>query len=127
VEITARPRLVLGASETGDAACLGVKPGQLAVISIPSLSARSDEILRVVHEAAQDVVQEMGAQSSGFTMHDLERLQAIKFDGMADLEGTIRRVVALRIWGVSGGAKKLGLKHSSLSLWTRSKDRKLST
>jgi FHA domain-containing protein len=127
VELTARPRLVLCASKASDVAGLGAKPGQLAVIAIPPLSARTEEILRIVHEAAQDLVHEMGVHSSGFTMHDLERLQVIKFDGMADLEGTIRRVIAMRIWGVTEGAKKLGLKHSSLSLWTRSKNRKLST
>jgi hypothetical protein len=127
VEITARPRLVLCASKASDAAVLGAKPGQLAVIAMPPLSARSDEILRIVHEAGQDLVQEMGARSSGFTMHDLERLQIIKFSGMADLEDTLRRVIAMRIWGVTIGAKKLGLKHSSLSTWARSKNRKLST
>jgi hypothetical protein len=127
VELTARPRLVLCASKASHAAALGAKPGQFAVIAMPPLSARTDETLRIVHEAGQDLVQEMGAQSSGFTMHDLERLQAIKFSGMADLEDSLRRVIAMRIWGVTVGAKKLGLKHSSLSLWARSKDRKLST
>jgi hypothetical protein len=72
-------------------------------------------------------VQEMGAQSSGFTMHDLERLQSLKFAGMADLEDSLRRVIVMRVWGVTAGAKKLGLKHSSLSTWARSKNRKLST
>jgi hypothetical protein len=127
VEITVRPRLVLCATKPSDAAGLGAKPGQFAVIAMPPLSARTDEIPRIVHEAAQDLVQEMGAHSSGFTMHDLERLQAIKFDGMADLEDSLRRVIAMRIWGVTAGAQKLGLKHSSLSLWARSKNRKLST
>jgi hypothetical protein len=60
-------------------------------------------------------------------MHDLERLQAMKFSGMASLEGSIRRVIAMRTWGVTAGAKKLGLKHSSLSQWARNKHRKLST
>jgi hypothetical protein len=127
VEITTRPRLVLCARKAGDAAGLGAKPGQRAVIAIPALSARTDEILRIVHEAAHDIVQEVGAQSSGFTMHDLERLKAIKFDGMSDLEDSLRRVIAMRIWGVSKGATKLGLKHSSLSVWARRKKRKLST
>jgi hypothetical protein len=127
VEITARPRLVLCASKVRDAAALGAKPGQLAVIAIPPISARTDEILRIVHEAGQDLVREMGAHSSGFTMHDLERLQCIKFSGMADVEDTLRRVIAMRIWGVFKGAEKLGLKHSSLSTWARSKNRKLST
>jgi transcriptional regulator with AAA-type ATPase domain len=127
VEITARPRLVLCASKESDAAALGAKPGRLAVIAMPPLSARTDEISRLVHETAQDLVQEMGTRSSGFTMHDLERLQIIRFSGMADLEDTLRRVIAMRIWGVTIGAKKLGLKHSSLSTWARSKNRKLST
>lgn len=126
VEIAMRPRLVLCASKASDAAA-GAKPGQLAVIEMPPLSARTDEIRRLIHETANDLVREMGAQSSGFTMHDLERLQAIKFSGMADLEDSLRRVIAMRIWGVTAGAKKLGLKHSSLSLWARSKNRKLST
>jgi len=127
VEIAARPRLVLCASKVSDAAALVAKPGRFAVISVPPLAARTDEILRIVHETAQDLVGEMRAQSSGFTTHDLERLQRIKFSGMADLEDSLRRVIAMRIWGVTIGAKKLGLKHSSLSAWARSKNRKLST
>jgi hypothetical protein len=106
---------------------LGAKPGQLAVIGMPPLSVRTDEILRIVHETGQDLVREMCAQSTGFTMHDLERLQIIQFSGMADLEDRLRRVIAMRIWGVTLGAKRLGLKHSSLSLWARNRKRKLSS
>jgi transcriptional regulator with AAA-type ATPase domain len=127
VDIAARPRLVLCASNAGDAAAVSTKPGRRAVISIPPLSARTDEISRLVHEAAEDIVREMGAPSTGFTMHDLERLQAMRFSGMADLENSIRRVIAMRTWGVTAGARRLGLKHSSLSQWARNKNRKLST
>ena len=127
LDLVDRPRLVLCASNAGDAAAVSTTSGRRAVISIPPLSARSDEISRLVHEAAQDIVREMGAPSTGFTMHDLERLQALKFSGMADLEDSVRRVVAMRTWGVTAGAKKLGIKHSSLSQWARNKNRKLST
>jgi hypothetical protein len=127
VEISARPRLVLCASNAGDAAAVSAKPGRMAVIAIPPLSARADEISRLIHEAAQDIVEEMGAPCNGFTMHDLERLQAMQFSGIAELEGSIRRVIAMRTWGVTAGARKLGLKHSSLSQWARNKNRKLST
>jgi hypothetical protein len=127
VEITARPRLVLCASKPSQAAALGAKPGQLAVVAMPPLSTRADEILRIVHEAGQDLAREMGAQSTGFTTHDLERLQTFKFSGMDDLEDSLRRVIVMRVWGVTAGAKKLGLKHSSLSTWARSKNRNLST
>lgn len=57
----------------------------------------------------------------------LERLQAIRFSGLSDLEDSIRRVVAMRTWGVTAGAKRLGLKHSSLSQWARSRKRRLCT
>jgi len=127
VDIATRPRLVLCASNVGDAAAVSTTPGRRAVISIPPLSERTGEILRLVHEAAQDIVQELGAPSTGFTMHDLERLQAMKFSGMADLEDSIRRIVAMRTWGVTAGAQRLGLKHSSLSQWARNKNRRLST
>jgi DNA-binding NtrC family response regulator len=96
-------------------------------MAIPPLGVRGDEIARLVHETAQDLVAEIGAPSSGFTMHDLERLQAIEFAGMADLEDSIRRVIAMRTFGVTAGAKRLGLKHSSLSQWARNKRRRLST
>jgi hypothetical protein len=52
---------------------------------------------------------------------------AIKLAGMADLEDSIRRVIAMRTFGVTAGAKRLGLKHSSLSQWARNKKRRLST
>ena len=68
--------------------------------------ASTDEIERAfgrhdissIHEVAQDIVREMGAPSNGFTMHDFERLQAMTFSGMADLEDSIRRVIAMRTW-----------------------------
>lgn len=124
---SARPRLVLCARKAKDAAGLGAKPGQLAVISMPLLSARTDEMRRIVNEAADQLVKEVGAPSSGFTTHDLQRLPNIKFKGMADVEDTVRRVIVMRIFGVTKGAEKLGLKHSSLSTWARSKGRNLST
>lgn len=47
--------------------------------------------------------------------------------GLSDLEDSIRRVVAMRTWGVTAGAKRLGLKHSSLSQWARGRKRRLCT
>ena len=127
LDIAGRPRLVLCARNAGDTAAVSTASGRRTVISMPPLSARTGEISRLVLEAAQDIVGEMDLKSTGFTMHDLERFQAVKFSGMADLEVSIRRVIAIRTWGVTAGAKKLGIKHSSLSQWARSKSRKLST
>jgi len=35
---------------------------------------------------------------------------------MADLDDSLRRVIAIAIWGVTMGAEKAGLSNSSLSL-----------
>jgi hypothetical protein len=35
------------------------------------------------------------------------------------IEETARRLVALRNWGVTGGAKRLKLNHGALSRWAR--------
>lgn len=126
-DISTRPRLVLCARTEAQAAAVTAKPGRLAVISIPPLTARADEISRLVHETALDIVGELGAPSTGFSMHDLERLGAIKFLGIADMEDCIRRLITLRTWGVTAGGKRLGLKHSSLSQWARHKNRGLTT
>jgi hypothetical protein len=127
MHLVTRPRLIFCARRVGQAAVVSAKAGRSAVIELPPLSKRGDEITRLVHETAQDIVAEVGAPSSGFTMHDLERLQAIKFAGMADLEDSIRRVIAMRTFGVTEGAKRLGIKHSSLSQWARNKKRRLSS
>jgi hypothetical protein len=127
LDLPARPRLVLCASQASDTAAVSAKPGPLAVIAIPPFSARAGEIARLVRETADDLARDMGVVSTGFTRHDLERLQAMRFSGVADLEGSLRRVIAMRTWGVTEGAKRLGMQHSSLSEWARSKKRKLST
>lgn len=127
MHLVTRPRLVFCAKGVCQAAVVSAKAGRSAVIELPPLSKRGDEITRLVHETAQDIVAEVGAPSSGFTMHDLERLQVIKFAGMADLEDSIRRVIATRTFGVTEGAKRLGIKHSSLSQWARNKKRGLSS
>ncbi len=127
MEAALRPRLVLCARTDGQVAGLGAWPERTAVIALPPLSTRRDEMMRLIHEAAQDVVADVGAPSTGFTTHDLDRLQEIEFSGMADFEQALRRIIAMRCWGVKRGAEKLGFRHSSLSEWTRNKDRKLST
>jgi len=125
VELAARPRLVLCASGDGQAASVGAKPGRSAVIALPPLSSRGGEIARLVHETAQDVAAELGVPPGGCTTRDLERLQLIRFSGMAELEESIRRVIAMRTFGVTAGAKRLGLKHPSLSQWARNRKRRL--
>jgi FHA domain len=122
-----RPQLVLCTRSSSEAAALSVKLGRCAVISLPDLSTRKDELEHVVQESALDIAGELEAPTPGFTMHDLQRFREIEFRSIADIEETVRRVIAMRTWGVTAGAARLGIAHTSLSTWARRPNRKLST
>jgi FHA domain len=127
MELRMRPQLVLCAATETQAAGLCVKWGRSAVITLPSLSQRPDEIDRIVQESALDAARDLEAPTTGFTMNDLERLQAIRFTTIAEIEETVRRIVAMRTWGVTAGAARVGITHVSLSTWARRPNRKLTT
>jgi FHA domain len=122
-ELPTRPQLVLSASTPlADATLKLVRSG---VISLPPLSSRANEVERIIHESAPDIARELGAPSPGFTMRDHERLRALAFESIAEIEETVRRIAAMRTWGVTAGAARLGITHPSLSAWAQR--RKLST
>jgi hypothetical protein len=123
----ARPRIVLCASSATEVADLSLKLGRLAMLSLPPLAMRADELERIIQASATDATQALGAPATGFTMHDLERLRAIEFRSFAEIEETVRRIVAMRTWGVTAGAARLGITHASLSTWARRSHRRLST
>lgn len=122
-----RPRLALCVTRAADAADVSVRLGRSTVITVPPLSMRGDELERVVQEFAEEAARALGAPATGFTPHDLERLRAIEFKSFAEVTETVRRIVAMRTWGVTAGATRLGITHASLSQWTRRLNRKLST
>jgi hypothetical protein len=76
-------------------------------------------------------VPEEDARRNGRHGHSMRRSAASVERGHAAAghasRRTIRRVIAMRTFGVTAGAKRLGLKHSSLSQWARNKKRRLST
>jgi hypothetical protein len=124
-EYVTRPQLVVCTESATSAATIKRNLERPAVISIPSLPSRCDEVERIAHESATDIAKELGTPGPGFNMHDLERLRAIEFASIEDIEETVRRIVVIRTWGVTAGAARLGLDHSSLCSWARR--RKLST
>ncbi len=127
MEQPARPRIALCVGRAADATDVAITVGRSAVIGVPPLATRAGELERIVHEAALDAAHALGAPSPGFTMHDLERLKAIEFKSFAEVTETVRRIIAMRTWGVTAGAARLGITHVSLSQWTRRLNRKLST
>jgi hypothetical protein len=127
MEHPARPRLALCAGKAADAADVSIKLGRATVVTVPPLSLRMDELERIVQESAIDAAHALGAPTTGFTMHDLERLRSIEFKSFAEVTETVRRIIAMRTWGVTAGATRLGITHVSLSQWARRSNRKLST
>ena len=63
----------------------------------------------------------------GMTMHEgtivtwLKRVGDPVTEGepLAEIETGTRRLVALRNWGVTGGAERLGITHGALSRWAK--------
>jgi len=119
-----RPQLVVSAS-LSEAAAPIMSQGRTAVVALSPLSSRTNEIERILHESAIDVAREMGVRSPGFIGDDDERLRALTFTTIDEIEDTVRRLIAIRAWGVSLGSARLGITHPSLSGWARR--RKLAT
>lgn len=127
IENTQRPQLVVCTNSAPSTATIKKYLERPAVISLPRLSSRASEVERIAHESAADIAIDLGAPGPGFNMHDLERLRVIEFDSIEDIEETVRRIVVMRTWGVTAGAARLGLDHSTLSSWARRSNRKLTT
>jgi hypothetical protein len=114
-----RTRLMLHAQSADDAAKAATALARPAIIALPSLRSRHAEIGRLITACAEDAAASLGTPAIGFTMHDLEVLPQLPYRGIAELELTVRRVVAMRTWGVSNGSLRLGIRHTSLLEWAR--------
>ena len=115
----ARVRLVVGAEGVEESAGLAAMLPRVATIRIPPLAERSDEIERLLEAYGRDAMAELGATGLGFRPLDPEWARASGLATLAEIEDVARRLVALRNWGVVGGAARLGIDHSALSRWAR--------
>jgi hypothetical protein len=112
-------RLVLCAASRAEASeAIAQLPGA-TLIELPPLATRADELDRLILAYADDTAAELGAPDPGFREHELVWLRDVPLAGLDEVEELARRVVALRTWGVSGGAQRLGISHVALSRWAR--------
>lgn len=91
--------------------------GRLAQIAIPSLSNRATEITRLLDEVSAEAALGLGQAITGLRRKDVRALRSLTFDGIADLEIAVSRMVAIRTLGVTEGAARLGITHGALSRW----------
>jgi hypothetical protein len=118
-------RLVACADSPKSVAELATMISRISTIWLPPIATRGAELDRLLESYGFDAVEEFGAAHLGFRPRDLERIRASGISTLEEIEEVTRRLVALRNWGVSGGAKRLGLTHGALSRWAR--NRKLPT
>jgi hypothetical protein len=121
-EVDSRTRLMLHAQTAEDAARAAITLARPAIISLPSLTSRHAEMPRLINECAHEAAASLKAPATGFTTDDVEKLARLNYRGIADLEETARRVVALRTWGVSNGAVRLRISHVALLRWAQRRE-----
>lgn len=89
-------------------------------IVIPPIAERSNEELdRMICEFAEDAAVKLEAKATGFRDLELVWLRKVEYASIAEIADTALRVVAIRNFGVTGGAGRLGISHGSLSKWAK--------
>jgi hypothetical protein len=114
-----RVRSVICANARDDAAEAVAAIGRTTTIEIPPLSARAGELARLIDAFAADAVAAHGAPGTCFREHEMTWLGELGLDTLGEIEEVTHRLVALRNWGVTEGAKRLGISHVALSKWAR--------
>jgi hypothetical protein len=93
-----------------------------AAIELPALTSRATEIDRLVQELAVNAAAVLGAKGTGFREHEMVWLRKTSLETLEEIEEVTLRVVAMRNYGVRGGADRLDISHAALSQWARRRD-----
>jgi hypothetical protein len=115
----ARAHLVACADSTQSVAKLATMLSWTVTIPIPPITDREDEFERLLEAYGWDAVEELGASCLGLRLDDPGLVRSSGIATLDRIETVARRLVALRNWGVTGGAKRLGITHGALSRWAR--------
>ncbi|HWU90980.1 MAG TPA: FHA domain-containing protein [Kofleriaceae bacterium] len=113
-----RIRFVVCADRT-EAAELAAMMPRIATIWIPPVAERKDELDQLLEAYGRDAVAALGAHDLGFRPHDLKWIRGGGIRTLDEIEEVTYRLVALRNWGVTAGAERLGITHGALSRWAR--------
>jgi hypothetical protein len=114
-----RVRLVASLTSTRPVADLAEMLSRIAMLSIPPVTERPDEIPRLLEAAGIEAANELDTTWLGLVHGDAERVLESGVTTIDQIEAFALRLVAFRNWGVTEGAKRLGLTHSALSRWAR--------
>jgi hypothetical protein len=110
-----RARLIITANSAEAAAEVATMIRVVGRISLPNLRDRADELDRIVEAYARDAASALGAPSPALGPYDLEWIRKDEVATDEDLETLVLRIVAVRNWGVTEAARRLGMSHGALS------------
>jgi hypothetical protein len=110
-----RTRLIIMANTAEAAAEVATMIRVVGRINLSPLRDRYDELDRIVEAYARDAAISLGAASPALGPHDVEWIRKDGLETDADLETLVERIVAVRNWGVTEAARRLGMSHGPLS------------
>lgn len=90
---------------------------RIATIEVPGLAAREPELERLGETAVQLAIAELAADPAAQRPRDPAWLRSRSCNTLSQLDDVARRLVAIRTWGVTHGAARLGISHGALSRW----------
>lgn len=90
---------------------------RIATIAIPALSQRDTELDRLYQTAIDQALLDLDADPAALRQRDLVWLRSRNCASLSQLDDVARRLVAIRAWGVTHGAARLGISHGALSRW----------
>jgi hypothetical protein len=93
--------------------------GRTTAIELPPIASRTGDLDQLVKEFAADAVAILGASGTGFREHEMVWIRTTSLETLAEIEEVTFRIVAMRNYGVRGGAFRIGITHAGLSLWAR--------
>lgn len=110
-----RARLIITANTAEAAAEVATMIRVVGRVTLPPLRDRADELERIIESYARDAAHALGASSPALGPHDIEWVRKDKVETDEDLEMLVLRIVAVRNWGITEAARRLGMSHGALS------------
>jgi hypothetical protein len=114
-----RVRLVAALNSTKPVADFAAMLSRIAMLSIPTVTERPGDIPRLLEAYGMEAAAALGTTWLGLYRGDTQRVLDSGVITLDQLEVYTLRLVALRNWGITEGAKRLGVTHGALSRWAR--------
>jgi hypothetical protein len=112
-------RVVACVDSTKAVADLAASLSRIAMLSIPPVTERRGDAAQLLEAYGMEAAAKLGTSWLALRPDDSERVLSSGVVTLDEFEAFTLRLVALRSWGVTEGAKRLGITHGALSRWAR--------